>query len=220
MTVHYEPCMACLSTVWRDPAMNHRSAGFTLLELMIAMAIFALVMSMGLAAMRLGSSSVMRLDRSSAVGANQRIAYQALRTVIQDALSPSLCARQANRREVLQATADRFTFCLFRPPGVLPGGIYMATIAVEEQLGSRSISLTLAPLQGSGAALFQSESRVLLGHVAEAQLSYYGAPQRLEEGSWFAQWPSTLQLPRLVRVAWRKPGQKTITYVFPIPQAR
>lgn len=192
-----------------------------MLELMIAMAIFALVMSMGLAAMRLGSSSVMRLDQASAVGANQRIAYQALRTVIQDALSPSLCARQPNMRQAIAATADHFTFCLFRPPGVLPGGIYMATIAIEEQLSSRrSISLTLVPVQGSGAALFQSESRVLLHRVAEARLSYYGAPQRLKEGSWFAQWPSTLQLPRLVRVTWRKPGQKTITYVFPIPQAR
>lgn len=199
---------------------NHRAAGFTLLEVMIAMAIFALVMSMGLAAMRLGSSSVMRLDRTTAVGANQRIVYQALRTVVQDALSPSLCSRQPNARPVIEGMADHFTFCLFRRPGVLPGGIYMATVAIEDHLGSRAVSLTLAPVQGSGAALFRSESRILLQHLAEARISYYGAPQRLEEGAWFTQWPSTLQLPRLMRLSWRKPGQKAVTYVFPIPQAR
>ncbi|GAB0114926.1 prepilin-type N-terminal cleavage/methylation domain-containing protein [Acidisoma sp. C75] len=173
--------------------MNRREAGFTLLEILVALVIFGLVMA-GLAqSLRFGLVAL----QASAVrgaGAEDRAALDRALTRLIEAAEPGS----------LTGGPGGFAFTTRLPPGAGLGG-GLADVAIEMAPGHRLVLLYRAHPPGLPLRpLPPPRRKVLAAGVAAFAMSYYGA-RGDAPAAWGPRWEDKA-LPLLLRMHLAAPG--------------
>jgi len=179
--------------------LGHRQAGFTLLEMLVALVVLGLLF-VGLtegvrAGLSLRHAQLHRLSGTAELDA----AMRALRTV----MSRLPVAAESNRVIATEAgagfrgEAGRVSFVGDMPTGL--GGTRRADITLR--LGSRRLVLSWAPHyhEQSLGPPRQPTDTVLLDAVERLDLAYWGAPVAGRPSAWQARWESP-DAPELIRV--------------------
>jgi general secretion pathway protein J len=178
---------------------SHWESGFTLLEIIVALAVFGLLMvgltqgvRSGLALWRAQTEQIARIAQLDAV---ERL----LRELFSSIPSP-LAARfigGAATASELEGSADHVSFI-----GRLPTGLGTTRRAhmTLEQRGKRLVLLwTPAPHETLLGPPPPPVATVLLGGVGRLDLAYWGALLPNQPAAWQTQWKGML-LPQLIRV--------------------
>ena len=165
--------------------MSNRS-GFTLLELLVALALLGIIGAGLASAMRLGTETYSRartLDTENVHAASRA----QLRRLIAEATPPNLLTPFPKE---FRGTADTLTFVTLAPLGFARDAAGLAVSITREDT---VLIATLEPFDDDGMVLRQYRSE-LVRDVRSASFSYYA------NGEWQNEWNDTASLPRLVRI--------------------
>jgi len=194
---------------FRDLERGRRQAGFTLVELLVAMTLLAFLSIALFGGLRFGARSWEAVVDSSA-GRDHIVSTQ---TFLRDRLGQLTLPGPAGRRRLandadaddagLERGPERLEFAAPWLSALSLGGLYRFTLW-HEDTGDGRLMLSWQPAEADPDALEElgdlAGERILLDGVAEFSLSYYGAPDEDAEPEWLDQWENPDAPPLLVRV--------------------
>jgi general secretion pathway protein J len=158
--------------------MMRARGGFTLVELLIALALAGIVTLLAVSATRFAA---MGLDRVST--ASQRLdARRNLEALLRSSLEASYAASALPNARALEGASDRVTWLTLAEDG--GAGLYRDELRLDHG------ALVLVHQAVDGGA----DKRVVLAPRARLRLSYFGS-------AWQDTWQGQAGLPRLVRIA-------------------
>jgi len=182
------------------------ASGFTLVELLVALTLFALMSVLMFGGLRFGlrawESGSERIDEAAQVELVQSL----LRRGLSQARLPWLLVPEDEDRDTLSAftgTPDAMRFVAPLPSHSGVGGL--AVFQLSERQNGEGASLALAwkifrPDDFDSAAFDAGEERFLLEDIASIELAYYGRFDANLPPDWLDQWDGLLGLPQLIRV--------------------
>lgn len=183
-----------------EAGFDRREAGFTLVELLVSVALLALLTVVLVSGLRVGTRFTRdpeRLERASRIAVTQ----EALRARLADA-RPLLAPGRDDPRVLFEGSSDEVAFIALAPRSVMVGGLEAFAIqylrhnpGTDGALVLRSGAFNAAP--GAGERV---RTTTLLDHVRRAEFSYFGPALPDEAPRWHDSWRDALQLPILVRL--------------------
>ena len=181
---------------------DSRSTGFTLVELLIAITLFALLSVLLFGSLRFGiratDQGTLRMDRVAEVAA----ATNFLRNQLSDAQPLTKTDADGAPSVAFDGKRNRLEFVGLPPAYLAPGGWHTLELVTEPSGRFRQLAVRLRLVSAGDASLAPSESRgsVLVGHVKSVAFSYFGKPGNEETAQWHDEWQDAAYLPALVRL--------------------
>lgn len=194
------PCVPASSRVG-----PRRNAGFTLLEILVAVTLLALLIMLAMGSLRTavratrsGEALVERTDRT-------RVAQEFLRRQISHAM-PLAFERMEDAGENRVFVADRDSLRFVAPmPGYLSrGGPHVQWLTFERDYDGMKLLFDHAQLNGYDPDNPKGKSRrqpvVLLSGFRDAEFEYRALDEDGELGDWERDWDDSQRLPLMVRL--------------------
>ena len=171
----------------RGPAC---ARGFTLLEVLVAMTILTLFLTVSLGAVRTGSRSLEAAHDRASASDQLRVSADFLRRQLAR-VSAETWSDGGEERLALVAERDRLTF-IAPAPRFSPGaGLFVYTLAAEREGNTVALTLSHAPFDPGQEGFGRPEAAVRLtlasGFEAVA-LEYYGSETEDDEPAWLPAW--------------------------------
>jgi len=184
-------------------AARHREAGFTLLEIMVAMVMLGLIVTTAFGALRLGERSWEAGLARSGDTETLRAVSGLLQRQLNQAL-PQTWSEGKKTRIAFSGTDHALRFIAPSPSRHAASGLYEYTLSGEPQADGAALVLHYQ-LHDPGDAGFQPDdsqgTRVsLVAGLQSVDFAYFGSPSNDDPPRWHAYWSDSSQgLPRLVR---------------------
>lgn len=187
--------------------------GFSLIEVLIALTLFAILMAMLSSGVRLGSriqaSGSEQIDEWSQIAAVQRFLRAELATT--QLARPAQVARAAVNNEpyvIFDGEPDRVAFVGLLPDQFLVGGLQAITLAPVQGRSGAELRASWqlyadGPVKAEPAARADTigpNEAVLLEQVSDVEFSYFGQRDPLRPAEWGDRWEVPNRLPALVRL--------------------
>jgi len=176
------------------------SEGFTLVEMLVAVALIALLSVMLFEGMRLGTRSAALSAAINDRSGQWSLAYGVLRRQLAGAESVPVKQQQPGPNTVdFDGSSDSLNFIESPPAFLALGGLYRMQLAFVR--GGRGGRLTLG-----WTRLDESETpeggapSTLIDNLASAEFSYFGALEADQAPEWQQSWQGIDHLPTLVRL--------------------
>jgi general secretion pathway protein J len=170
-----------------------KEAGFTLLELLIAMTLLALLSLVLFSGFRFGTRAWDRAQTSTVNGNEIRHAQGAVADALSRAYPEMDVSDPLNPHIVFGGEAGAVTF--IGPDRMRDGAMAITTLSKQGD----TLAITTTPELARDPRR-QTVTRNLLGHVKSFELSYFGATGPNDPPRWLASWHDRSRLPRLIRV--------------------
>ncbi len=181
--------------------MRARQRGFTLLEVVVAVALFALLMGLvygGLGtAVKAHEAAGERVDQ----GARLRVVSGFLRRSLGSAFPMALAGRR-EWRMLFEGDAERVRYVADLPGYLGLGGLHEIELLARRDGEDNTLVMRRRPLtideEGQPAGEFQE--RLLLERFGGLALRYFGADDERSPPRWRNDWPAGQRMPELVEV--------------------
>jgi general secretion pathway protein J len=182
-----------------------RDDGFTLLEVLIALALFALITVLVLAGIRGGRTA---LEKANLSNRNATIdsAQGLLRNLITEVRPIPLSGADTDAPILFSGAPDRIEFVSSYTVEGQFAGLYVSSLRVIQHQGQGTGDLVLSQTLyrpstrvGAGASV-PSWNTVLIKNVTGMRLRYYGTPDLGAASNWSANWSRLSALPELVEI--------------------
>jgi general secretion pathway protein J len=182
--------------------MKRSERGFTLLELLIAVSLLALLMTLLVGGMRIGTRHLAR--QADQVDRSQRavLIQHFLRAELADAQSLPDPGAGRSGGIVFAGRANGVTFVGPTPASVATGGLQVLSLDFAAEGAARGAIVANWRLYGGaeGTAAVGPRRSVLLDHIRGASFTYFGGVPG-ETPSWHSTWTGMTELPSLVRLS-------------------
>jgi general secretion pathway protein J len=167
--------------------------GFTLVEVIVAVALTAVVLAVLFAGIGIGFKGMARIDAD----ADRLERRRQIDFTLRRQLGAAYAASEARPTEAtFGGTPQAVSFLAI--DGANGPGFYRVWISLDATGGERRLLLTRQTVAAGAVVGF--ESAVLARNVAEFRLSYYGIAEPGEPPRWQESWEERRWLPQLVRL--------------------
>lgn len=187
----------------RHPRRPH--AGFTLLELTIALTLLALLSAVLAGSLRLAGRSTDGGQAKVDEAASMRLTQEFLRTNL-EAQHPLRMRKMLEWPLLFRGTRNELRYAADLPPRVAGGGIWYFRLAVraDESRSPLTLERVIPDLQADELPEFAVPERSVLAEgIAELTLGYFGhaADEAVDvEPTWRDHWDDAQQLPMMIRI--------------------
>jgi general secretion pathway protein J len=177
--------------------LRHDADGFTLLELLIAIALLGLLTTILLAGFRFETRQVDRQATRLARSAKLADAYAFLRAHLA-AARPIVGVNSSGTAIVFDGRSAVVSFVDAAPQSALGDGLYLYSVEVA----SRQLRIHWRPFDGavSDAIDEAGDDLMLLKDVSHADLKYYGSLVPASGPAWYGEWRNAADLPTLIQL--------------------
>jgi len=179
---------------------NNRPAGFTLVELLVALVLFALLSAALFAALRSGAATTGRITTRQDDIASLNAARQRLAASLTGAYPEYLPAPTPgiSGHVTFDGAANTIAFLATAPLAIATGGLAAMQLSLSGAPPDISLSLAATPeLSRPGTA---ATREILLSGIAAASFAYLGADTPSGPLTWHASWANRQALPQLIRI--------------------
>lgn len=200
-----------------------RQAGFTLLEVMIATVLLAVMMTLLLTGMRIGADSWEQGERLAERATRLLVVDNFFRSHLSDVKplfeNPDPRAVGTPPKLLFKGGPDFLEYAGTLPPQVR-GGMYKFRLYVAEEPGRRDLKLAMRPFStGGNAADGPIEDLLILENVESLRFSFYKISLVENEPSqWLEEWKENT-LPPLIRVEILLRGEPAWPPILVVPHA-
>lgn len=200
---------------------RYRAHGFTLLEVMVAIALLGLILVTlysGLYSARLHWQAGQQKVTSTE---ELRILDRVIRKYLSSAIPITHISK--TRREILfSGEADSLTFITRLPAHRGGGGLFQVTLATRPDNNNKQLVLFYHSLNKPDAfdASVNSESVTLMTNIEGVSFSYLAMPGKDKQFEWQKDWKEANELPGIVRIQLRKPETSTLPQLDILLQTR
>jgi general secretion pathway protein J len=192
---------------------KHAPDGFTLVEMLVAMALLALLSMLLLGGLRISRNAVIGSEAASERLMRAELALGVIRRELERA-DPLPLGTAADPPHIAFA-GDAQSVVFIAPPGAFLalGGEEITWLAIERGPERARVVLRFRPLDRAGdrwpPALDarDMQSVVLLDDVANADLAYFGRVAPTGDPQWWPEWHDAATLPTLIRLEIAGGGQ-------------
>ena len=176
------------------------SAGFTLLELLIAITLLGLLLAGLFGGLRLGARAWERSEERLEESARLQVVQNFLRERLAQAYPLTAEDQTGRLRLAFEGTGDTLRFVTLMP-GYLGTGFAELLLAVDDRTGIENLVVQwrrfeLTPQSDDE----ERQIKVLLEDIEALEIAYYGALARGEPILWHEQWLDVMALPQLIRL--------------------
>jgi general secretion pathway protein J len=193
-------------------------AGFTLLEVLVAMALLGLLSTMLLGGVQLATRIMDSSRRHSDAAATLPAAYDFLRAQITQTLP---IARENLRPDQRALDFDGGSESLrivtlapsHLPPAAMGDSAYQSLLLQHEAThNSNSVVIAWQPYWRGGENVQQTAVRrsVLFEAITALEISYFGTPDGRQAAAWHREWKNRPNLPKLVRIRLGRDGKEPL----------
>jgi len=198
-------------------------AGFTLLEMMIATALLAVMMGLLLGGMRIGAGSWAQGERLAERATKLLVADNFFRSHLSD-LKPlfeipaEAKAGGAAPKPVFKGGESFLEYAGTLPPQV-KGGLYIFRLYLAEEGERRDLKLSMRPFSAGGKAGGEPiEDVLVLEDVENLRISYFKTGRADEASRWEPEWRDNV-LPSLIRIEIGLRGEPAWPAILVVPRA-
>ena len=191
----------------RHRHLVRRRPGFTLLELLLAITLLALVVVMLGGGLRLGARVWESGEERAEALARLELVQGFLRRQVNSARPLIMASLGAQRRYAFEGESERLRFAVLAPRQLGGGGFYLLTLeqAPAEDRSEEGDTLRLIwqlyhPEMDDAGQRDEVTERVLLEGIERVTFTYFGPPRRGAEPEWHERWEDKRELPELVRL--------------------
>lgn len=180
------------------------SAGFTLLEVLIAISLVALIMLVLFSSLRTGAKTWEAGERQAEEITDMRVVLDFLRRQLRQAQVVHH-SKDGEIRVVFAGEERSIRFVTPIMPHLQQGGLRMIEISAEEPSTSgkaSSLKVRLAPYRPDQAQEMPEDAaeRELLSDVTELEYRFFGVLEDEDEPAWHAEWKDAPAMPEMVSV--------------------
>lgn len=179
-------------------ALPARHAGFTLLELLVGMAVFAIMAGIVLGGIRLGVKSWDAAAERTEAMEEMRVSHALLRRQLTSAL-PLAASRSGGWTLVFEGGPEAVHFVSELPGYVSGGGVHFVSLEIAEGRRGKDLLLKWRSLHALDADA-EPDRVVIARDLERASLSYFGAAGRNALPDWGKTWKDARSMPRLVKL--------------------
>jgi general secretion pathway protein J len=184
--------------------MTRLSRGFTLIEVLVAIGLLAVGMTLAVAALRGLTQSSAHAEITAQRDERLRAVQALLRNQLSGALPISFGVDPDNGiTHELIGSADKLTFVAGMPGYLSRGGAYLQSFSLVAGNGGKQLVYEFQQLGPDGPLPAERAPKVLLDGIAEADFEYRTIDQQFRPGPWLAQWNESGSLPPLLRLRLR-----------------
>ncbi|NJN46279.1 MAG: prepilin-type N-terminal cleavage/methylation domain-containing protein [Candidatus Competibacteraceae bacterium] len=197
----------------------HRSGGFTLLELLIAMSLMGIVLVMVYGGLRFGMRG-WESGEQHAVRLNDiQLAQDFIRRQLRQSVSVFRNDEQEGRRVVV-FEGDTQSLSIVTPmlEYLGQGGLYVVRIDRVEAEEVGYLRLRWHPFRPNEEDDREEDAQetIVLDQLSQLEWAYYGFEQDAQEPAWYDRWENDQQRPLLVRLSWAMQGQPWPDVLVPL----
>lgn len=177
---------------------SQRQAGFTLLELVVAITLMGLVLVVLYSGLRLGLNSWDGGERRAEVTNQQRLVQEFLRRQLAQSMTVYRTGDRQEKTVVFAGRANDIEFVAPMPAQLGPGGLYRLRIAVA----NGQLRIHFRPYLPNSPNAGEERESVLLEQVSAMEWAYFGLERDNDTDSprWRSDWSSIERRPALVRL--------------------
>jgi general secretion pathway protein J len=181
-----------------------RQAGFTLIELVVAMALLATMMLLLYGGLNFSLRSWDAGDTNGRRTADRRIGTNFLRRELSE-IFPMRWKEPMTLKFAFEGAEHTLKFVSSRPAGVTQGGLSMVSLAVEREPGGRKRDLVMRRAMPDDEALNfnaldKAERNVLMADIDSVSFEYFGAENDFTAPQWTPSWTTPARIPEMVRL--------------------
>jgi len=184
-----------------------RHAGFTLIEMVVAMALLGTMMLLMYSGLTFGLRGWDAADVSGRRTADRRIAENFLRREISETF-PMRFKDPMVLKLAFEGKEDSLRFASSRPAGISAAGLSLVGLAVENDNVKRTRSLVMRRAMPDDEAkdftpLERADRTVLFEGLDRVQFEYFGAENDFTDPEWTQEWEHVGRVPQLIRIRMR-----------------
>lgn len=185
--------------------ISRRPSGFTLLELMVALTLLALLSAVLFGSLRLAGRSTEGGEAKAEASSSMRLAQEFLRTNL-EAQHPLRMRKMVDWPLLFTGTQDELRYAANLPPRIAGGGIWFYRLAVigDEARSPLVLERTIPDLTADQFPEFtKAEHSVLAYDIASLKIAYFGRDADAgpaSDPSWHDRWADTQKLPLVIRI--------------------
>lgn len=182
---------------------SKRDAGFTLIEMLVALTLLAMVLAIVPGALRTGKRAL-AVAAAAEQDSETALALSFIAERMNEAM-PIYDRGEGNQiRIAFSGTSDSVRFVAPMPNGPFGGGIYRIELASREGSEASRRRLVLAAAlfgQQKGGTLSETQERDLVPDLETLRFRYFGGLARDDERAWRDDWVAAERLPELVEIS-------------------
>jgi general secretion pathway protein J len=186
--------------MWRELPDRSGKEGFTLLELLIAMSLLALIFAALTGGLRFGTSAWHMTSARLLQTEDLQLVYRTLRRQISTAVTWGSISEPDEPAGSFIGENDRVRFVGPAPARAMDPGLFRLTLALVPDAGSQALTLQWQRLERSDEATQSENIEPILRGVRSIRYSYFGEPQTGGAARWLTEWRDSDRPPRLVRI--------------------
>jgi len=184
--------------------MRARGAGFTLIELVIALALMGVMVLFMYSGLAFGLRGWDAADTNGRRTADRRIAENFLRREVAE-LFPMRWKDPLVLRLAFEGKPDLLRFVSVRPAGISVTGLSLVGVSAEQDTAKRTRNLVMRRAspgdeQKDFGPLAQGEATILFEDIDSVAFEYYGAENDFTDPKWVDTWEWPGRIPQLIRI--------------------
>lgn len=179
---------------------RHRSRGFTLLELVIAMSLLGLIFAALTGGLRFGTQAWQKTAERLSQSDDLQLVYRTLRRQISTSLNAPGDLISEQQEGSFEGHRDQLSFVGAAPAQAMNPGLFrLQFVLVPDEIG-QALALRWDRLENTAIKPDAENIEPLLRGLRSIQFSYFGKLRNDDPGRWMNEWRDNEGLPGLVRI--------------------
>jgi general secretion pathway protein J len=187
--------------------MSRTQHGFTLIEMLVALSVAALLVSLVYGSVRVGQRSAAALGVQAEEAEVMRIGWQFLHDALAQA-RPVADADNPRDRTGFHGEPERLSFVADMPAYIGIGGPMRIGLDAMPTADGYQLLLTRRGLDEThkSSSKEPGEQAVLVENLNRLAIAYFGKQGRSAAPTWYSSWDSARNLPNLIRISVKPAG--------------